>query len=111
DLGEGLARGTLLTHAESIELFKRLGVRMMPELKEPVVRGAFTREQLAQRLIDEYRAAGVPPSEVFPQSFDRRVVDYWIKNEPAYGKQAVLLDNVTFAPRPRRLRSYKAAGI
>jgi glycerophosphoryl diester phosphodiesterase len=111
DLGEGLARGTLLSHAESIELFKRLRVRMIPELKEAVDWGAFTREQLAQRLIDEYRAADVPPSEVFPQSFERRAVDYWIANEPEFGKQAVLLDNVPFQPRPRRLRSYKAAGI
>lgn len=111
DLGEGLARGSLLTHAESIELFKRLRVRMMPELKEPVVRGAFTRAELAQKLIDEYRAAGVPPSEVFPQSFERRVVDYWIESEPEYGRQAILLDNVAFAPRAGRLRSYKAAGI
>jgi glycerophosphoryl diester phosphodiesterase len=111
DLGEGLARGTLLSHAESIELFKRLRVRMIPELKEPVEWGGFTREQFAQRLIDEYRAAGVAPSDVFPQSFERRAVDYWIANEPDYGRQAVLLDNVTFAPRTRRLRSYKAAGI
>ncbi len=111
DLGVGLARGTLLSHAESIALFKRLRVRMIPELKEPVDWGGFTREQLAQRLIDEYRAAGVAPSDVFPQSFERGSVDYWIANEPEYGRQAVLLDNVAFAPRAGRLRSYKAAGI
>lgn len=111
DLGERVERGTLMTHAESIELFKRLGVRMMPELKVPSVRGGFTREQFAQRLIDEYRAAGVPPRDVFPQSFERRDVDYWIEHEPEFGKQAMLLDNVIFAPRARRLRSYKAAGI
>jgi glycerophosphoryl diester phosphodiesterase len=114
DLGEGLSRGTLLSHAESIELFKRLGVRMMPELKEPSVRLPFngiTAEQLAQKLIDEYRAAGVPSSDVFPQSFERHDVDYWIEHEPEYGKQAMLLDNVAFPPRARRLRSYKASGI
>jgi glycerophosphoryl diester phosphodiesterase len=114
DLGEGLARGTLLSHAESIELFKRLGVRMMPELKEPSVRLPFngiTSGQLAQKVIDEYRAAGVRPGDVFPQSFERYDVDYWIEHEPEYGKQAMLLDNVAFAPRARRLRSYKAAGI
>lgn len=111
DLGEGLARGTLLSHAESIELFKRLRVRMIPELKEPVVWDGFTRERFAQRLIDEYRAAGVPPTDVFPQSFERRAVDYWIAYEPEFGRQAVLLDNVAFAPPARRLRSYKAAGI
>lgn len=31
------SRGTLLTHKESIELFKRLGVKFTPELKTPVV--------------------------------------------------------------------------
>ena len=66
DLGERVERGTLMTHAESIALFARLGVRMMPELKKPVAWGGFTRERFAQRLIDEYRAAGVPPSRVFP---------------------------------------------
>jgi glycerophosphoryl diester phosphodiesterase len=114
DLGAGLEHGTLLTHAESIALFKRLGVRMIPELKEASVRLPFngiTREELAQKLVDEYRAAGVPPSQVFVQSFVRRDVDYWIAHEPDFGKQAMLLDNVVFAPRSRRLRSYKAAGI
>jgi glycerophosphoryl diester phosphodiesterase len=114
DLGTGFKYGTLLTHAESIALFKRLGVRMMPELKEASVRLPFdglTRDELRQKLIDEYRAAGVPPSDVFPQSFERRDVDYWIEHEPEYGKQAILLDNVVFAPRAARLRHYKAAGI
>jgi len=111
DLGARVERGTLLTHAESIALFERLGVRMIPELKKPVAWGGFTPAQFAQRLIDEYRAAGVPPSNVFPQSFERRDVDYWIEHEPEFGKQALLLDNVIFAPRARRLRSYKAHGI
>ena len=114
DLGAGVEQGTLLTHAESIALFKRLGVRMIPELKEASVRLPFngiTRDGLAQKLVDEYRAAGVPPSQVFVQSFERRDVDYWIAHEPDFGKQAMLLDNVVFAPRSRRLRSYKAAGI
>jgi glycerophosphoryl diester phosphodiesterase len=115
DLGPGLARGTLLTHAESIALFKSLGVRMMPELKEASVRLPFngvSREQLAQRLIDEYRAAGVAPSDVFPQSFERRDVDYWVEHEPEFGRQAMLVQNAVFpTPRARRLRSYKSAGI
>ena len=114
DLGPGLLFGTLLSHAESIEIFKRLGVRMTPELKEATVRLPFngaTREQLAQRLIDEYRAAGVPPSSVFPQSFHRRDVEYWIEHEPEYGERAVLVDNAPFGRRARRLRGYKAAGI
>jgi glycerophosphoryl diester phosphodiesterase len=114
DLGAGLERGTLLSHAESIALFKRFGVRMMPELKEATVRLPFngmTRERLAQRLIDEYRAAGVPPSDVFPQSFHRRDVEYWVQHEPEYGERAMLVANAVFPPSARRLRGYKAAGI
>jgi glycerophosphoryl diester phosphodiesterase len=117
DLGTGLERGTLVTHAESIALFTRLGVRMIPELKEPSVAMPFnglTREQLAQKLIDEYRAAGVPAERVLPQSFDRRDVLYWIEREPEFGERAVLLDRAVLpmgAPRPRRLERYKRAGI
>jgi glycerophosphoryl diester phosphodiesterase len=117
DLGAGVERGTLLTHAESIALFERLGVHMTPELKEPTVELPFngaTRERLAQQLIDEYRAAGIAPSEVLPQSFDRRDVEYWIRHEPDFGRQAVLLDDTALpagAPRARRLARYKRAGI
>jgi glycerophosphoryl diester phosphodiesterase len=117
DLGPGVERGALLTHAESIALFQRLRVRMTPELKAPSVDLPFnglTREQFAQKLIDEYRAAGVPPSDVFPQSFDRRDVEYWTLHEPEFGEQAVLLDDTVLppgAPRARRLARYKASGI
>jgi glycerophosphoryl diester phosphodiesterase len=117
ELGDGVERGTLLTHAESIELFKRLGVRMAPELKAPSVRmpfNGFTRAQYAQKLIDEYRAAGVPPSEVFPQSYERRDVDYWLDREPEFGARAVLLDGTALpfgAPRAGLLARYKSSGI
>lgn len=112
-----LERGTLLTHAESIALFARLGVGMTPELKEASVALPFaglTREALAQRLIDDYVAAGVPPSRVWPQSFDRRDVQYWIAQEPEFGAQAVLLDDAGWrfgAPSARRLSRYREAGI
>ena len=117
ELGAGVSRGTLVTHAESIALFKRLGARMIPELKEPSVALPFnglTREQLAQKLIDEYRSAGVPPERVLPQSFDRRDVLYWIEREPEFGERAVLLDDTVLpfgAPRSRRLERYKRSGI
>lgn len=87
--------GTLMTHAESIELFKQLGVKMTPELKTPVVDmpfDGFTQEQYAQKLLDEYTAAGVPAADVFPQSFLLDDVRYWIKNGGDFGKQAVFLD-------------------
>ncbi|MCO6381611.1 glycerophosphodiester phosphodiesterase family protein [Oceanicola sp. 502str15] len=85
---------TILTHAESIELFKELGVKMTPELKGPSVDmpfDGFTQADYAQKMIDEYKAAGVDPSQVFPQSFNLEDVLYWVENEPEFGKQAVFL--------------------
>jgi glycerophosphoryl diester phosphodiesterase len=88
--------GTLMTHGESIELFKSLGVKMTPELKSPSVampfEGSYTQEMYAQQMIDEYKAADVKPSQVFAQSFNLHDVLYWIDYEPAFGKQAVYLD-------------------
>jgi glycerophosphoryl diester phosphodiesterase len=52
----------------------------------------FTQEQYAQKLINEYKEAGIAPSRVYPQSFLYDDVKYWIASEPAFGKQAVYLD-------------------
>jgi glycerophosphoryl diester phosphodiesterase len=117
DLYSGPTSGTLLTHAESIALFKSLGVKMTPELKAPSVPmpfNGFTQAAYAQKLIDEYKAAGVNPRDVFPQSFDIDDVRYWIKNEPRFGRQAVFLDDAeTTADLPSfaELARYKAEGI
>jgi glycerophosphoryl diester phosphodiesterase len=95
-LGGDTVRGTVMSHADSIELFKRLGVKMVPELKAPKVtmpwQGDYTREDYAQHLIDEYRRAGVAPERVWPQSFDIEDIKYWIAREPAFARQAVYLD-------------------
>lgn len=84
----------LLTHAESIAMFKELGVKMTPELKDPSVdmpHDGFTMEDYATKMIDEYRAADVPASDVFPQSFNLDVIMHWLETEPEYGQQAVFL--------------------
>ncbi len=89
------AGGTLLTHKESIALFKQFGGKFTPELKEAVVPMpymGFTQEQYAQALIDDYKEAGISPKDVFPQSFNLMDVIYWIQNEPEFGKQAIYLD-------------------
>lgn len=89
-------KGTVMTHAESIALFKDLGAKFTPELKSPSVEMPFedySQEDYAQALIDEYKAAGIPASDVFAQSFNLDDVLYWIKAEPEFGKQAVFLDD------------------
>ena len=117
DLYSGPSSGTLLTHKESIELFKRLGVKMTPELKSPSVTmpfDGFTQEAYAQKMIDEYKAAGVPARHVWPQSFDIRDVLYWVNNEATFGKQAVYLDDagtVADLPSYEQLVQYKSQGI
>jgi len=83
-----------MTHAESIELFKSLGAKFTPELKTPAVEmpfDGFTQEDYAQKMIDEYKAAGIPPEDVFAQSFNLSDILYWIEAEPDFGKQAVYL--------------------
>jgi glycerophosphoryl diester phosphodiesterase len=78
------AGGTLLTHQESIALFKQFGGKFTPELKAAVVPMpylGFSQEQYAQALINEYKQAGVSPKDVFPQSFNLNDVIYWIQND------------------------------
>jgi glycerophosphoryl diester phosphodiesterase len=117
DLYAGKSSGTLLTHRESIELFRQLGVKMTPELKGasvPMPFDGFTQQAYAQKLIDEYKAAKVPPSHVWPQSFDIADVLYWVQNEAAFGRQAVYLDDadtVADLPSYAELAGYRAQGI
>lgn len=112
------ADATLLTHAESIELFKELGVKMTPELKSPSVAmpfDGFSQQAYAQKMIDEYKAAGVKAKDVYAQSFDLEDVRYWIANEPKFGKQAVFLedmnDEADLNAATARLPSLAAEGV
>jgi glycerophosphoryl diester phosphodiesterase len=117
DLYSGPTSGTLLTLKESIALFQRLGVKMTPELKSASVTmpfDGFSQADYAQKMIDEHKAANVPASDVFPQSFNKNDVLYWIKNEPAFGRQAVFLDSAESParlPDADALKRYKAEGI
>jgi glycerophosphoryl diester phosphodiesterase len=117
DLYSGPTSGTLLTHGESIELFKQLGAKMTPELKSPSVTmpfDGFTQQAYAQKMIDEYKQARVPARNVWAQSFDKNDVLYWVQNEPAFGRQAVFLDDagtVADLPSAAELRDYRRQGI
>jgi glycerophosphoryl diester phosphodiesterase len=88
--------GTLMTHDESIALIKSLSAKFTPELKSPEVPmpfdGDYTQEKYATQMIAAYKAAGIPPEHVFAQSFDLNDILFWVKTEPAFGAQAVYLE-------------------
>lgn len=114
---------TIMTHAESIELFRSLGAKFTPELKTPSVDmpfNGFSQEDYAQKLVDEYKAAGVPASDVWLQSFNLEDVQYWLRAEPDFGAQAVYLvdhynidgfDPMDASTWPLPLSDYKAMGV
>jgi glycerophosphoryl diester phosphodiesterase len=113
--------GTLLTHKESIDLIKSLGSKFTPELKagnpnaKLSVNDVFgSQAAYAQKMIDEYKQAHIPPKDVFAQSFNQDDVLYWVNHEPAFGKQAVFLDDANVPselPTLADLQSYYAQGI
>lgn len=88
--------GTLLTHAESIELLQGLGRKMAPELKGLDGPAEFPpgldQAAFARKMIQEYIDAGVPPDHVWPQSFNYDDILLWLDEFPEFGKQAVFLD-------------------
>lgn len=112
---------TLLTHKESIDLLKKLDSKYTPELKGPnraaklQVEDVFgSQAAYAHAMIDEYKEAGISPKKVWAQSFNKEDVLYWIKNEPAFGKQAVYLDDANVpadVPTAAELKGYAAQGI
>ncbi|KAI5857423.1 glycerophosphoryl diester phosphodiesterase family protein [Durotheca rogersii] len=112
--------GTVLSHKEFIKLVDSHGRDFTTELKEPRVPmpfdGDYTQERYAQQVIDEYRAAGIDPSRVWLQSFVFADVAYWLRADPAFGEQAVLLDESgdtpeTFPDAVANLTFYKQAGV
>lgn len=92
--------GTLMSHRESIELFRKLGVGMAPELKALSSGSAATddsgpaRELLARadQLIRDYREAGISPEQVWIQSFDPKVILHWLATAPDFAHRVVWLD-------------------
>ena len=99
--------GTLLSHAESIDLIYDLGGKFTPELKGPSVEMPFTaddgmeytQEDYAQKMIDEYKEAGIRPRDVWAQSFNLNDVLYWINYTPRFGRQAVFLESAYYNGR------------
>jgi glycerophosphoryl diester phosphodiesterase len=54
--------------------------------------GDYTQETYAAQMLDDYRAAGIPASDVFAQSFSYADILYWVKTAPDFARQAVYLD-------------------
>ncbi len=89
--------GTLMTHDESIALIKSLGAKFTPELKAAEVPmpfdGDYTQEKYATQMLQAYKTAGIPASDVFAQSFSLADILYWVNTEPAFAEQAVYLED------------------
>jgi glycerophosphoryl diester phosphodiesterase len=112
---------TVLTHKESIDLLRELGSKYTPELKGANRSAKLQLESVfgsqanyAQAMINDYRAAGISPRKVWAQSFNKDDILYWIRNEPAFGRQAVYLDDANFpadVPTAAELKGYAAQGI
>ena len=107
--------GTLLSHAESIELFRDLRRGFTPELKSAdpaaLADAGLNQQSYARKLIQEYIAAGIPARRVWAQSFNFDDVKLWIDEFPDYGEQAVFLDgrNVAgLAENPPSVSDFRA---
>ena len=109
--------GTLMTLDEAIALYKKLGVKMTPEMKAPSVAmpfDGFSQADYAQKMIDAHKAAGVPPGDVYAQTFFKADVLYWVAHEPEFAKQAVFLDAAekpADLPTAEQLKQYRAEGV
>jgi len=110
--------GALVTHDESIALFKALGVAMIPELKAAQVEMPFkgvTRSDFASRMVRAYERAGIDPGQVWPQSFSMDVLRHWLEVHPEFARGALFLDprgrDPNFVPSLSNMRELKEAGI
>ncbi|KAH7386055.1 PLC-like phosphodiesterase [Pyrenochaeta sp. MPI-SDFR-AT-0127] len=91
----------LMTVDSYIPLIDSWGLKYTPELKTPEVPMPFdgyTQQQYAQDLVDKFNHYGIEPERVWLQSFLPDDIYYWIDNEPAFGKQAVFLDERVDTP-------------
>lgn len=68
-----------------------------PELKTPPAAvpmpfKGYTQEQYARDMIETFIRRGIDPARVWAQSFNPPDIYQWIKEYPAFGKQALFLD-------------------
>ena len=76
----------------------------------------YTQEDYARQFIQTFINKGIDPARVWPQSFNPPDVYQWIKEFPAFGRQAVYLDESgdtpdTYTTAVAAIPSIKAAGV
>ncbi|NKB97045.1 MAG: glycerophosphodiester phosphodiesterase [Pseudomonadales bacterium] len=87
--------GTLQTLSENITYIEALGAKHVPELKAPMVpmpHNGMSQQAYADRMIQAFYDAEIPPDRIYPQSFSLDDVLYWIKSYPEIADQVVFLD-------------------
>ncbi|KAK6440469.1 hypothetical protein LTR95_003315 [Oleoguttula sp. CCFEE 5521] len=81
---------------DQIALVDSYGLNFTAEAKTPQVampfQGDYTQEDFAQQIVDTFNEAGIPAERVWLQSFLPDDIFYWLKTSPAFGAQAVYLD-------------------
>jgi len=81
---------------EQIALVDSYGLNFTAEAKTPEVempfQGNYTQEDFAQQIIDTFKEADIPAERVWLQSFLPADIYYWLESDPAFGAQAVYLD-------------------
>ncbi|OAP61441.1 hypothetical protein AYL99_03644 [Fonsecaea erecta] len=93
-----------------------------PELKTPPeqvpmpFQGHYTQAQYARDMIDTFIHKGIAPARVWPQSFNPADIYLWLNEYPAWGAQAVFLDEdgdvaSNFSTAVARLPALKASGV
>ena len=81
---------------DQITLVDSMGLNFTAEAKTPEIpmpfQGNYTQHDFAQQIVDTFRDLGIPASRVWLQSFLPADIFYWLKTDPAFGAQAVYLD-------------------
>ena len=115
DVYTGRPACNVVTLKEHIAQMKAWGVSQTPELKSgdaARIQAIFGgQEQYAQKMIDTYKEAGVDPKKVYAQSFNVDDILYWVKNEPAFAKNAVYLDSIDPSLKIDRLSNARLAEL
>jgi glycerophosphoryl diester phosphodiesterase len=115
--------GTLLSLDSYITLVDSLPQTrsFTPELKLPPAQvpmpfNNYTQTQYARDMIETFIRRGIPPARVWPQSFNPPDIFQWLREYPAYGRQAVYLDEsgetpANYTAAVARLPALRARGV